>query len=59
VDATCCLIMGLMPERLKHLSAAGTLLGHLKTDKIQQLGEQIANVRTPFAVLEAFRRIAE
>jgi uncharacterized protein (DUF362 family) len=59
VDATCCRIMGLMPERLKHLSAAGTLLGHLKTDKIQQLGEQIANVRTPFAVLEAFRRIAE
>jgi uncharacterized protein (DUF362 family) len=59
VDATCCRIMGLMPERLKHLSAAGTLLGHLKTDKIQQLGEQIANVRTPFAVLEAFRQIAE
>jgi uncharacterized protein (DUF362 family) len=59
VDATCCRVMGLMPERLKHLSAAGTLLGHLKVDKIQQLGEQIADVRTPFAVLEAFRRIAE
>jgi uncharacterized protein (DUF362 family) len=59
VDATCCRIMGLMPERVKYLSAAGTLLGHLKTDKIQQLGEPIADVRTPFAVLEAFQRIAE
>ena len=59
VDATCCRVMGLMPERLKHLSRAGTLLGHLKVDKIQQLGENIADVRTPFAVLEAFRRIAE
>jgi uncharacterized protein (DUF362 family) len=59
VDATCCRVMGLMPERLKHLSAAGTLLGHLRVDKIQQLGESIASVRTPFAVLDAFRTIAE
>jgi uncharacterized protein (DUF362 family) len=58
VDATCCRVMGLMPERVKYLSGAGTLLGHLKTDKIQQLGENIADVRTPFAVLEAFRSLA-
>jgi uncharacterized protein (DUF362 family) len=54
VDATCCRVMGLIPERVKYLSGAGTLLGHLKADKIQQLGETIAAVRTPFAVLEAF-----
>jgi uncharacterized protein (DUF362 family) len=59
VDATCCRVMGLIPERVKYLSGAGTLLGHLKLDKIQQLGESIASVRTPFAVLEAFRMIAE
>ncbi len=59
VDATCCRVMGLVPERVKYLAGAGTLLGHLKIDKIQQLGEPIAGVRTPFAVLEAFRRIAE
>src|SRR5277367_3486356 len=46
VDATCCRVMGLVPERIKYLSGAGTLLGHLKVDKIQQLGEPIANVRT-------------
>src|SRR6202171_3162919 len=59
VDATCCRIMGLIPERVKYLSGAGTFLGHVKSNKIQQLGESIASVRMPFAVLEAFRAISE
>jgi uncharacterized protein (DUF362 family) len=59
VDATCCRVMGLVPERVKYLAQAGTLLGHVNTQKIQQLGESIASVRTPFAVLETFRRVAE
>jgi uncharacterized protein (DUF362 family) len=59
VDATCCRVMGLVPERVKYLSGAGTLLGHLKADKIQQLGESIASVRTAFAVLPAFQSLTE
>ena len=59
VDATCCRVMGLMPERVKHLAQAGTLLGHVKGDKIQQLGETIASVRTSFAVLPAFQALVE
>jgi uncharacterized protein (DUF362 family) len=59
VDATCCRVMGLVPERVKYLSGAGTLLGHLKVDKIQQLGESIASVRTCFAVLPAFQSLSE
>jgi uncharacterized protein (DUF362 family) len=59
VDATCCRVMGLIPERIKYLAQAGALLGHVNSDKIQQLGESIASVRTPFAVLEAFRSLAE
>jgi uncharacterized protein (DUF362 family) len=59
VDATCCRVMALKPERVKYLARAGTLLGHLKSDNIQQLGESIASVRTHFAVLEAFRSLAE
>jgi hypothetical protein len=51
--------MGLVPERVKYLSGAGTLLGHLKVDKIQQLGESIASVRTCFAVLPAFQSLSE
>ena len=59
VDATCCRVMGLIPERIKYLSRAGTLLGHINNHKIQQLGESIASVRTPFSVLPAFRAAAE
>jgi len=59
VDATCCRVMGLIPERVKYLHRAGTLLGHLKPEKIQQLGDDIGGVRTPFAVLETFRTMAE
>jgi len=57
VDATCCRVMGLNPERVPYLSRAGSLLGHVNINKIQQLGEQIATVRTPFSVLEAFQRL--
>lgn len=57
VDATCCRVMGLLPERVKYLSRAGTLLGHLQVDKIQQLGESIASVKTSFSVLPTFQSI--
>jgi uncharacterized protein (DUF362 family) len=57
VDASCCRVMGLKPEGVQYLSRAGTLLGHLQAHKIQQLGEQIASVRTPFAVLPEFRAL--
>lgn len=57
VDATSCRVMGLRPEKVDYLSRAGTLLGHLHPVKIQQLGESLASVRTPFAVLPAFRRL--
>jgi uncharacterized protein (DUF362 family) len=57
VDATCTRIMGLAPERIDYLANAGLLLGHLEEAKILQFGETIASVRTPFAVLEEFRRL--
>jgi len=57
VDATCCGIMGLNPARVRYLRQAGTLLGHDKADKIQQLGESIGSVRTPFAVLDEFHSL--
>jgi uncharacterized protein (DUF362 family) len=57
VDATCARIMGLVPERIDYLVQAGLLLGHLKEDKISQLGESVVRVRTPFAVLEPFERL--
>jgi uncharacterized protein (DUF362 family) len=59
VDSTCCRVMGLAPEKVRYLARAGTFLGHLKVDKIQQLGESISSVRTPFAVLRDFQAIVE
>jgi uncharacterized protein (DUF362 family) len=59
VDATCCRVMGLRPERIKYLVGAGTLLGHINSFKIQQLGESIASVRNPFSVRATFQKLAE
>jgi uncharacterized protein (DUF362 family) len=59
VDATCCRIMGLAPERVKYLARAGTLLGHIELAKIQQLGESIEAARKPFSVLPAFGHMAD
>jgi uncharacterized protein (DUF362 family) len=59
VDATCCRIMGLVPEKIKYLAGAGTLLGHLNADTIEQRGESIASVRTPFAVLKEFESLRD
>jgi len=57
VDATAARVMGLEPERIDYLAKAGTLLGHLRPDKIRQLGESVRSVRTPFAVLPAFQKL--
>jgi len=51
--------MGINPFKVKYLAKAGTLLGHLEEMKIQQFGEDIASVRQPFAVLDAFRHMLE
>jgi uncharacterized protein (DUF362 family) len=59
VDATCCRVMGLMPERIKYLAAAGTMLGHINADKIQQVGEVIAALRSKFAVVKEFNALNE
>ena len=59
VDATCCRVMGLRPEKVKYLDAAGTMLGHLQLEKIRQLGESIGSTRTPFAVLKEFSVLSQ
>jgi uncharacterized protein (DUF362 family) len=59
VDATACRVMGLVPERVKYLARAGTMLGHTNIHKIQQLGEKIEDVRMSFSVIPAFRAIAK
>jgi uncharacterized protein (DUF362 family) len=57
VDSTAARVMGLEPGRIDYLAKAGMLLGHLRPDKIRQLGESVGSVRTPFAVLPAFQKL--
>jgi len=59
VDSTCAGIMGLLPERIKHIARAATLLGHMEREKINQLGESVQASRTPFTVLKAFRDLKD
>ena len=58
VDATCSRVMSLHPERIEHLVRASYLLGHLKEANIQQIGEAISAVRTPFQPPPSFPRIS-
>jgi uncharacterized protein (DUF362 family) len=58
-DSTACRVMGLRPEKVDYLSRAATMLGHMEPTKIQQLGESVASVRTPFAVVPEFQALCE
>ena len=58
VDATCCRVMGLAPDRIKYIQGAGTFLGHVNQAKIQQLGESIDQVSSTFQVLKEFADLA-
>ncbi|MGH9775082.1 MAG: DUF362 domain-containing protein [Candidatus Acidiferrales bacterium] len=57
VDATCARAMGLIPEKIGYLKRAGLLLGNLKQNRIQQIGEDIAQVMQPFEVLSTFAHL--
>lgn len=58
-DSTACRVMGLRPEKVDYLSRAATMLGHIEASKIQQLGETVASVRNPFAVITEFQSLLE
>lgn len=51
VDATATRIMGLRPEVVEYLRRAAGWIGPIGEDSIEQRGETIAAVRTPFQVL--------
>ena len=54
VDATCCRIMGINPEKVEYLRMASSL-GHLSASRIRQRGETVGAVHTNFSLLEEFR----
>jgi uncharacterized protein (DUF362 family) len=54
VDATCCRIMGIDPEKVDYLKMAADL-GHVHAPRIDQRGETVADVQTNFALLDEFK----
>jgi uncharacterized protein (DUF362 family) len=56
VDATCCRIMGIDPDRIEYLRLASGR-GHVRAERIEQRGETIASVRTPFALIPEFQHV--
>lgn len=52
VDATCCRLMMLDPERVAYLNLGhGKRLGRLRAEEIEQVGEVIAALAQPFATV--------
>ncbi len=53
VDATCCRIMGINPEKLEYLRAASESLGLIDEKRIEQRGETIRSVHTKFELIKS------
>jgi uncharacterized protein (DUF362 family) len=54
VDATCCRIMGIDPEKVEYLRLAADL-GHVHSERIEQRGETAASVRSNFALIDEYK----
>jgi uncharacterized protein (DUF362 family) len=55
VDATCARIMGLDPEKIPYLSAAGHFLGNIDPARVEQRGEHPDRYRSSFDLIEQWR----
>jgi uncharacterized protein (DUF362 family) len=55
VDATCARVIGLDPQKIVYLSAAGHFLGNIAPSRIEQRGERPDRYRTNFAVIDSLR----
>jgi uncharacterized protein (DUF362 family) len=56
VDATACRVMGIDPDRIEYLRLVAEW-GHVRERQIEQRGETIASVRTPFALMPEFEHV--
>jgi len=54
VDATCCRLMTIAPERVEYLERASMFLGNLTTDRIDQRAEHVAGHETVFRLIDDF-----
>ncbi len=57
VDATCCRIMKIDPLQIGYLRLAAERETHLTEGRIQQIGEAIGDVATPFELISEFQHL--
>jgi uncharacterized protein (DUF362 family) len=57
VDATCCRIMCIDPMKINYLQLAAGNESQITEGNILQMGESIAKVATPFALIPEFQRV--
>jgi uncharacterized protein (DUF362 family) len=58
-DATCCRLMGLVPERVPHIIETAKFLGNISSDRIDQLSGHVVSPSTPFQIVEEFEHLRE
>lgn len=56
-DATCARLMGLMPERVPHISGTAKFLGNMSFDQIDQLASPLTSPRVPFQTVLDFKHL--
>jgi uncharacterized protein (DUF362 family) len=56
-DATCCRLMGLVPERVPHIAAAAKFVGNISVDQIDQTAGQVVSPIFPFEVVQEFEHL--
>ena len=56
VDATCCRIMGIDPEKVDYLRMAADM-GHVHAERIEQRAETVASVQSNFALIDEFQHL--
>ena len=56
VDATCCRIMGIAPEKIEYLQLSADL-GAIDNKQIEQRGERVETVRTDFKLIKEFKNL--
>lgn len=56
VDATCCRIMGIDPERLEYMRLTAER-GHVHPGRIEQRGESVQSVETRFALIDSLKNV--
>jgi len=56
-DATCARLMGLVPERVPHITETAKFLGNMSSDRIVQLASAVISPAAPFEVVPEFEHL--